>query len=207
MAYILLLVATAAAAPAGHTIFFGKWMTVKWQGEGAGPTAEIKVRPLYVDGRLREYTLAEPHDVTDRTFVVQQAYRLNDALPGERGPQWKWQPGGWLMIERSTGRMRRLNLPEFDPFNSLPRWYRDYAAYCGISEENGKHYAIVVQLGRRKPLLRQELGTAPASELGCAAREWQRDPPRVTFTAGSEKHTYEIRGHTVDPAADEEDNP
>jgi hypothetical protein len=203
---LFVLSAVAWAAPRGHSIFFGKWVTVKWfLGAGQGPAVDIQVRPLYVDGRLREYTLGEPHEVTDRVFVVQQAYRLNDSLPGERGPQWKWQLGGWLLVERATGRVRRLSLPDFDPFNSLARWYRDYAAYCGISEKDGKRYAVVAQLGRRAPLLRQELGTAPAGEMGCAAPAWQRNPPRVTFApAGGERRTFEVRGHAVDPAPDEE---
>jgi hypothetical protein len=209
LAWLLVLISTVAAgAPQRHTIAFGKWTTVKWfPGASQGPVVDIQLRPLYVDGRLREYTLGEPHDVTDRVFVVQQAYRLNDALPGERGPQWKWQRGGWLMVERATGRVRPLSLPGFDPFNSLARWYRDYAAYCGFSEKDGKRYAVVVQLGRRTPLLRQELAAAPAAEMGCSAPAWQRDPARVTFSSAGEKRTFEVRGHTADPAPETDDEP
>ena len=201
VAWVLVLLSTmAAAAPRGHVVAFGKWMTVKWfAGAAQDPPVEMKVRPLFVDGRLREYTLGEAHEVTDRVFVAQQAYRLNDALAGERGPQWKWQRGGWLLVERATGRVRRLSLPDFEPSASQASWYRDYAAYCGASEEGGKVYAVVAQLGQRKPLLRQELGSA------CAAPEWQRDPVRVTFTsAGGEKRSFEVRGTAVDPAPDEE---
>ncbi|MGH9670882.1 MAG: hypothetical protein ACRD3A_12330 [Terriglobales bacterium] len=201
LAWILLVMSAAAlAAPGPHAIAFGKWVTVKWSADTAeNKPLEMKVRPLYVDDRLREYTLGESHEITDRLFVVQQAYRLNDVLPGERGPRWKWQRGGWLMVERSSGRVRRLSLPEFDASHSQASWYRDYAAYCGSSEEDGKRYAVVAQLGRRKPLLRQELGAE------CAAPAWQRSPARVTFeTAGGEKRTYEVRGHAVDPAPDEE---
>lgn len=197
-AWILLMISAAAlAAPGNHTVAFGKWITVKWFAAARAALVEMKVRPLFVDGRLREYTLGEPHEVTDRLFVVQQAYRLNDALPGERGPQWKWQRGGWLVVERATGRVRKLSLPDFDSSRQVS-WYRDYAAYCGVSEEDGKHYAVVVQLGRKKPLLRQELGTE------CGAPAWQRAPARVTFTSGSETRNFEVRGHAVDPAPDEE---
>ena len=200
-AWLLVVLSTlAAGAPQRHVIAFGKWATVKWIPDAA-PAApvEMKVRPLFVDGRLREYTLGEPHEVTDRLLVVQQAYRLNDALAGERGPQWKWQRGGWLLVERATGRVRRLALPGFDPAHSQASWYRDYAAYCGVSEEDGKAYAVVAQLGRRKPLLRQELA-ASAGEMGCAAPLWQRAPARVTFTAGGDKRSFEVHGHAVDPA-------
>ena len=203
LAWLLVLLATvAAAAPVRHVIAFGKWVTVKLVSDSASaPPVELKVRPLYVDGRLREYTLGEPHDVTDRLFVVQQAYRLNDALPGERAPRWTWQRGGWLAVERATGRVRRLALPEFAPAHSQASWYRDYVAYCGISEADGKAHAVVAQLGRRKPLLRQELAS------GCPAPVWQRAPARVTFTpAGGEPRTFEVRGHTVDPAPDEDDD-
>ncbi len=201
-AWLLVLLSTAAAgAPQRHVIAFGKWMTVKWFADSAAATpVEMKVRPLYVDGHLREYTLGEPHEVTDRLFVVRQAYRLNDALPGERGAQWTWQRGGWLVVERASGRVRSLALPGFDAAHSQASWYRDYAAYCGGSEEGGKTYAVVAQLGRRKPLLRHELGADPAGEMGCPAPVWQRAPARVTFApAGGEPRSFEVRGHAVDP--------
>jgi hypothetical protein len=31
--------------------------------------SELKVRPLFVDGRLKEYTAGSQHDVTERLFV------------------------------------------------------------------------------------------------------------------------------------------
>ena len=197
IAWLLVLISTAAlAAPGNHAIAFGKWMTVKWSADAANSSPiELKMRPLFVDGRLREYTLGEPHEVTDRVLVVQQAYRLNDALAGERGPQWKWQRGGWLVVERATGRVRKLALPDFDPSTSQASWYRDYVAYCGTSEEDGKLFAVVAQLARRKPLLRQHV----AAE--CAAPVWQRNPPRVTFApAGAERRTFEVHGNAADPA-------
>ena len=200
---LLCLSTVAAAAPRGHSVFLGKWITVKvFAGAAEDSAADLKVRPLYVDGRLREYTRGEPHEVTDRAFVVQQAYRLNDALAGERGPQWRWQLGGWLLVERATGRVRRLSLFDFSPSASQVSWYRDYAAYCGLSEKDGKRYAVVTQLGRRMPLLRQQV------EADCAAPVWQRNPPRVSFSpAGGEKRTFEVRGNSVDPAPETDDEP
>jgi hypothetical protein len=206
IAWFLVLISTAAlAAPGNHAIAFGKWMSVKWSADAANASPiELKVRPLFVDGRLREYTLGEPHEVTDRVLVVQQAYRLNDALAGERGPLWKWQRGGWLVVERATGRVRRLSLPDFDASASQVSWYRDYAAYCGVSEKDGKRYAVVAQLGRRAPLLRRDLGVAPGGGMGCVAPAWQRAPVRVTFVSGAEATIFEVHGHVVDPTPDEE---
>lgn len=199
VAWLLVLLSTvAAAAPRRHPVGFGKWMTVRLAGSAGEPATQMRVRPLFVDGRLREYTLGESHEVTDRLLVVQQADRLNDALAGERGPRWKWQRGGWLLVERASGRVRRLSLPDFNPSASQASWYRDYAAYCGASKEDGR-YAVVVQLGRRKPLLRQKMAS------GCAAPEWQRDPSRVTFAqADGEKRTFEVQGAAADPAPGEQ---
>ena len=41
---------------------------------------ELKVRPLFVDTRLKEYTTGTPHELTDRLFVVRRAFRVNDTL-------------------------------------------------------------------------------------------------------------------------------
>ncbi len=45
-------------------------------------TTPMKVRALYVDGKLKEFVTGEMHEVTDRLFVVRRAYRLNNNLPG-----------------------------------------------------------------------------------------------------------------------------
>ena len=104
-----------------HVISFGKWTTVKWL---AGPienrTLDLKVRALYVDTRLKEYTTGAPHEVTDRLFVVQRVFRLNDSLPDEGGgmPRWQWERGGWLLVDRVTGRIaNRLGRVRSAPFD------------------------------------------------------------------------------------------
>ncbi len=202
------LAIAAAAAPRQHVISFGKWMPVKlFIGPNEDKTLEIKIRSLNVDGRLREFTTGEPHDVTERTFVVRRAYRLNDWLPSDEGNlahKWKWQRGGWLMVDRETGRVSQLNLPNFDPFYSLASWYRDYAAYCGTSDDGAKLYAVVTQLGRKKPVLRRELGPVKDADMPdaqCVAPEWQRQPARVTFVPSSgQKLTFNVRGHAADVA-------
>ena len=92
-----LLATSAVAAPKSHVIVFGRWQPVKlFAGAGEKTSIELKVRTLSVDGRLREFTLGEPHEVTDRLFVVRRAFRVNDSLPASdhKPPDWKWQQIG-----------------------------------------------------------------------------------------------------------------
>src|SRR5439155_15277639 len=74
-------------------------------------------------------------------------------------PRWYWQRGGWLLMDRVTGRVAPINLPDFEPLYSAASWYRDYIAYCGVSDDGRKLYAIVAQLGRRKPVLKNQSET------------------------------------------------
>jgi hypothetical protein len=94
-------------------------------------------------------------------------FRLNDTLPSETATatKWTWERGGWLLVDRVTGRVTQVPLPEFDPFYSTPSWYRDYIAYCGVSDDGKKLFAIVAQLGRRKPILKKPLGEAESDDL------------------------------------------
>ena len=207
--------ASLAVAATKSNVRFGGWMTVKFF---IGPTQtesrQIQVRPLYVGSRLREFTTGEPHDVTDRLFVIRKAYRLNDSLPEEepkKNPVWRWQRGGWLMVDRETGRISQLkNLPEFDPYYSNASWYRDYIAYCGVSEDGELLYAVITQIGRKKPLVLKQLGAAHSKEepdSQCALPKWEREPMRVTFEpVGSTPFTLQVHGRHVDPASDHPDN-
>jgi len=210
LAATVLLSCAALAASKPHVIAFGKLVPVKWyEGTDADHALTLGVRALYVDARLKEYTIGAPHEVTDRLFVVRRAFRLNDSLPGESAQRWTWQRGGWLLVDRVTGRVSQISLPEFDPFYSTPSWYRDYVAYCGVSDDGRKLYAVVAQLGRRKPILKQPLGNPrgedePDSE--CPAPHWERQPSRVTFMRGeAPKLTYAVRGHAVDIVNDADD--
>ena len=161
--FFFLLVFPAGAAfgvSKPHVIAFGKWTTIKWcAGANEAQCLDMKMRPLYVDGRSRESTLGAAHDITEHLFVVRRAFRVNDNLPGDTGfAHWVWQRGGWLLVDRMTGRISSLALPEFDPYYSVASWYRDYAAYCGVSDDGKKLFAIVFQIGRRKPVLKKALG-------------------------------------------------
>ncbi len=192
-----------------HAIVFGKWISAKWMNATGEKAVDLKVRALLVDTRVKEYTTGAPHDVTDRLFVVRRAFRMNDALPNESAARWQWQRGGWLLVDRVTGRVAQLNLPEFDAFYSTASWYRDYIAYCGVSEDGKKLYAVVAQVGRRKPILKKDVGEAggdadPDSE--CPAPMWERSPMRVTFVPdGDKKVVFSIRNRVVDVVSDEED--
>jgi hypothetical protein len=146
---------------------------------------KLKVRALYVDGRLKEFTTGPPRDITDRAFVVRKVYRVNDRRPSDsKSPKWKWQRTGWLLVDRPTGRVSELHLPAFDPLYSTASWYRDYVAYCGLSGDAEKVYAVVAQIGVKKPLVRKELGRAHGGDMPdseCDAPIWQRPPVRVTI--------------------------
>ena len=201
---ILLLAAGGQAAPRQHTVLLGRWRTVEIRSESR-PVQQERVRELIIDGRVREYSSGMPHEVTEHLFVVRRAYRINDALPEEAGkaPRWVWRLGGWMSVDRQTGHIAQLNLPAFDSELSEASWYRDYAAYCGLSDDGSKNYLVVAQLGKRKPLLKKE------STSGCDAPQWERGPSRVTFLIGSEKTTFAVHARSADlqPESTEEEGP
>src|ERR1700722_16839818 len=219
-------VAVAGSKP--HVLTFGKWITVQWMPDSmrspesdqplAVPVSlplSLKVRPLLIDAHVKEFTLGGIHEITDRLFVVRRAFRVNDSLPQESSspPHWQWQRGGWVLVDRITGHISPINLPEFDAFDSAASWYRDYAAYCGVYDDGKKLYAVVAQINRRKPLLRKLLDDArsgneikDAADSACPVPTWQRNPCRVSFEPkGGSKQTFAVRGHSVDLLTEEED--
>lgn len=224
LALVILAQAVALAATKPHIITFGKWIILQCPPEpgDATRTADdkplaLKIRPLLIDAHVKDFTLGPAHDVTDSLFVVRRAFRVNDSLPQEPAspPHWQWQRGGWLLVDRITGHISPLNLPEFDAVYSSVSWYRDYAAYCGISDDNKQIYAMVVQINRRKPVVKWLIGEAKFAvetqqgqipDSACSLPDWQRSPARVTFEPHpSLKQTYVIRGRSVDLLTSEED--
>jgi hypothetical protein len=154
----LLLVGPALGVSKPRAITFSKWTTVKWYvGSEDSQPQDLKIRTLYVDGHAKEFTAGPVHEITDHLFVVRRVFRINDSLPQEQEtvPRWRWQRGGWLLVSRNTGHISSFSLPEFDSYYSVASWYRDYVAYCGVSEEGDKINAMIVQLGRRKPILKK----------------------------------------------------
>lgn len=164
---------------------------------------DLRVRPLLVDDRVKDWTTGESHAITDRSFAVRRALRLNDALPGDKGEHWIWQKGPWLLIDRTNGHYIALKLPEYDPAVSQVIWYRDYAAYCGLSSGGKQLYAVVAQMGAHKPVLSKKLAPwlphenipGDAAAPACSAAAWQREPLRVTFQpSGESSISYDLVG-------------
>ena len=84
-----------AAAPKVHVIAFGKWMTAQWYPETGlekKKPVTLKIRPVVVDGRVKEYLTGSAHDITDRVFVVRRVFRVNDGLAEDSAPRWQWHP-------------------------------------------------------------------------------------------------------------------
>jgi len=199
------LAANAATAPKKpHVVVLGAAKQVPYSkaGDPAGAGADetvLKTRPLVVDGKVTEWTTGDAHDVTDRSFVVRRALRVNDALPGDaKGAHWVWQRGPWLMVDRVTGHVTPLKLPDYDPGASQVAWFRDYAAYCGVTSTGKSLYAVVWQIGVRRRVVAKRLSDFDAEAHRspvCEMPEWQREPMRVTFhPAGRDAVGFDVVG-------------
>jgi hypothetical protein len=202
---VLLLIAVSHswAATKVHTVFLGTGKIVPYSaiGDPAGALTtekQLRVRPLLVDDKIREWTTGESHAITDRSFVIRRALRLNDALPGDKTEHWIWQRGPWLMIDRVKGSVTALHLPDYDPAVSSVIWFRDYAAYCGLTASGKQVYAVVAQIAARKPVMAKKLSPWSPGEnqpAPCGAAVWQRDPLRVTFQpSGATAVSYDLVG-------------
>ena len=208
---LMFLSIAGSAASKPHVVSLGKPQSVKlFVGASETRTMDVTIWPLFVDTKLKEYTTGKQHDVTDREFVIRRAFRINDALPDEarKSPKWLWELGGWLLVNRTSGKITALRLPDFDSFYSEVSWYRDYAAYCGTTANGEKVDAIVMQIGVKKPLFRKDLGKAQGgdqSDSDCAAPQWERQPARVSFLPkAGDKLSVTVRGHFVDEVADDD---
>ncbi|HTV09461.1 MAG TPA: hypothetical protein VMD97_10500 [Candidatus Aquilonibacter sp.] len=207
-AVVPLLLALLCPAVAGavkvHTVALGAARKVPYTPpEATSDTKDddatsLRIRPLLVDSQQREWTVGPIHEVTDRTFVVQRAMHINDGLPNEP-VRWSWQPGPWLMVDRVTGHITALHLPDFDPQVSEVVWFRDYAAYCGIATTaRGGLMAVIAELGARKAVVQQKLSAWPIANAPhpvCEVAKWQRTPMRATLQqTGGQPMTFDVVG-------------
>ena len=237
------LPAVSAAPRKGHTVVLGATRHVPYSkaGDPAGAAqgeTELKVRALLVDGVLKEWTTGDAHDVTDRSFVVRRVIRLNDALPTDNAipsdkptagvkpasaraastarvaNPWVWQRGPWLLVDRQTGHVLALKLPDYDPGVSQVVWFRDYGAYCGVTPSGKSLYAVVAQIAARKAVLAKKLSAFDPEnhpQPACGQPEWQREPLRITFhPTGKEPASFDIvpgSAVLVEDAGDEQETP
>ncbi|HVT98625.1 MAG TPA: hypothetical protein VHE33_14075 [Acidobacteriaceae bacterium] len=199
----LMMPAMAWSLPKPHIVALGGVRRVPYSvaGDPAGARpdeTELTVRPLIVDGKVKEWTTGDVHDLTIRTFAVRRAVRLNDALPTDKTERWVWQRGPWILVDRTVGKVTALRLPDFDPAVSDVVWFRDYAAYCGVNSGGKQLMAVVEQVEGRKPLLAKKLGAWEAAEHSgpvCAPAVWQRDPLRVSFAVtGAATVSFDLVG-------------
>lgn len=175
-----------------HTVFLAPWHTVPYSPDpdAASPTqSHLRVRALVIDGRIVDWTSGPIHPVTETTYTVRQALRVNDSLPTAKHDHWIWQLGAWLSVDRVKAHVATLHLPGFDSRVSHVVWFRDLAAYCGIRGiKKLQLTALVARLAVRKAILSTRLSpwnpaqnptllTTPA----CAPATWQLDPLRVSF--------------------------
>lgn len=171
----------------------------------------LRIRPLLVDDKPREWTVGDLHEVTDRTFVIRRAFRINDSLPGEPA-HWAWQPGPWLQVDRASGHISPLHLPNFDAQISEVTWFRDYAAYCGLNPTlKGGVVAVVAELGAHKAVAQHVIADWPLDKVPfpvCAPARWQRTPMRATLSlTGGAPITFDVAGTSslIEEGESEED--
>jgi len=209
--------ATLAAAKT-HTVVLGAARKVPYSvaGDPSGAAAgesELKIRALLVDGVLKEWTTGDAHDVTDRSFAVRRVIKINDTLPGDKpaaAGHWVWQRGPWLLVDRATGRATAIKLPDYDPGVSQVAWFRDYAAYCGVTASGKSLYAVVMQVGAKKTVLSRKLAAFNPEDHAnpvCAPAEWQREPLRVIFhPAGRDAQSFNLTAGSAVLVEDSDDD-
>jgi hypothetical protein len=143
---------------------------------------------------------------------------LEKASPEKARPdkanQWVWQRGPWLLVDRAAGHVTALRLPDYDPGVSQVSWFRDYAAYCGVTASGKSLYAVVAQIAARKPVLAKKLAAFDVDnhpDPVCAPADWQREPLRIAFhPAGTNAISYDIvpgSALLVEDTADEDETP
>ena len=66
---VLVLSSFLAAATKVHVITFGRWIPVQWlAGAFDSPPLTSKVRPVLVDGIMKEYVVGSAHEIFEPLF-------------------------------------------------------------------------------------------------------------------------------------------
>lgn len=221
LAFALTLPALAASKPKIHTVSLGAVRKVPYTPAFSTPDSKdddsttLKVRPLFVDDKQKEWTVGELHNLSDRTFAVRRVLHINDTLPTETGEHWVWQPASWILVDRSTGHITALHLPDFDSAVSSAVWFRDYAAFCGISSSakgGSALVAVVAQASGRKAVAQRVIGKWPQPDRTappCETAKWQRLPMRATLQpVGGDPVTFDVVGSTslIEEGDNDDDN-
>ncbi len=154
----------SAAASKLHVISFGKWISAKWPNATGQKLLDLKVRPLFVDTRLKEYTTGSPHELTDRLFAVRRAFRVNDSLPTETCQRRALAMAAWRL---AAGRPPdRTSLP------TQPARVRSLLLHRKLVS---RLHRLLRSLGRRqKTLCRSSPGRTPQAHLEKRSRRTRR---------------------------------
>ena len=161
---------------------------------GAGPEeTTLKIRALLVDGRVSEWTTGDAHDVTDRSFVVRRALRINDSLPNDRpgeSPQpATTEPLGLAArpVAARGSRKRPCHGPQAARLRSGQRARWLVSRLRGLLRSNrdgqeplcsrGADWGAQARAGEEALAFDAENHPWPVCELP----EWQREPLKVTF--------------------------
>ena len=152
----------SAAARKGHTVVLGGARKVPYSKAG-DPAGAAGRRGLAEDSRAARGRRGEGMDHRraarrDRPQLrgaardsAERRFASAKSRPGRQ--PWVWQRGPWLLVDRVTGHETALQLPDYDPGVSQVSWFRDYAAYCGVTASGKSLYAVVAQVAARKPVL------------------------------------------------------
>lgn len=134
---------------------------------GAAPGEDaLKIRPLVIDGNIKEWTTGRSPRC-DRPQLRGAARDAAQRHAPRRGPARKVRPCAKRplgMAARSVAAGGpgyrphwRPEASDYNPGVSQVTWFRDYAAYCGLTSSGKNLYALVAQIAARKPVLAKKL--------------------------------------------------
>ncbi|MGD0831985.1 MAG: hypothetical protein ABR907_13660 [Terracidiphilus sp.] len=171
--------------------------------------------PNYIPGPSDNQMPGDKAATNDQSSPAAKPVLANKTKPESAQEHWVWQRGPWLLVDRVTGHIIALKLPDYDPGVSQVAWFRDYGAYCGLTASGKSIYGVVAQVEARKAVLAKKLlafdpvsAAESHAQPVCGSVEWQREPLRVTFhPSGKEAASFDVipgSAVLVEDAGDEE---